>query len=112
MTVLFVPGAGWAVQRSAVAWAARSRLANVKSSAIIARQPSVPNVMFIQSEFRGTLFRSYGGKSTPGRGGGLVHELLTTCMLPAQVSEGEVSWRVRPHPGPLLQERENHSPPF
>ena len=46
ITILFsVPATGWALQKSAVACETRSRLAKVKSSAITARQPSVPNLI-------------------------------------------------------------------
>src|SRR5216110_3547977 len=45
MTLFFVPATGFACQKLAVAWATRSRLLNVKSSAMTARQPSVPNLI-------------------------------------------------------------------
>ena len=41
----FRSATGCASQASAVAWATRSRFRNVKSSAMTARQPSVPNLM-------------------------------------------------------------------
>jgi hypothetical protein len=40
-----VPATGLAFQKSAVAWATRSTLAKVKSSAMTALQPSVPNLI-------------------------------------------------------------------
>src|SRR5208283_3267369 len=68
MTALRAPGGGCSFQRSAVAWAARATLAKVKSSAMTARNPSVPNLMLIGSENRGTLLRVSGGMSTPREG--------------------------------------------
>src|SRR5208282_2672882 len=49
MTLRAAPGTGWALQKAAVAWATRSRFWKVKPSAITARQPSVPNLIFIRS---------------------------------------------------------------
>src|SRR6185369_11767964 len=45
ITFFAVPGTGFALQKSAVACETRSTLAKVKSSAITALQPSVPNLI-------------------------------------------------------------------
>src|SRR5215510_944996 len=47
MTRFSVPGTGSAFQQAAVACATRSTLAKVKPSAMMARQPSVPNLMSV-----------------------------------------------------------------
>src|SRR5579862_389428 len=47
ITFFSTPETGLAFQQSAVACATRATLANVKSSAMTARQPSVPNLIFI-----------------------------------------------------------------